>query len=282
MKTEDFNKVVNAVINTINSGDSVAYVTGGQGGSGFGWITPGTDEETVKENLLSYDTCEEIDADDICADFDGELDADRSEFDFWQLTKEGDGNPPYIQLAIVPDNYEDDEEEIMTLADIAYKEGLDTVDTTSERNGYPQNVRSAIVGFDDYDSAKEIADKYDLSLIWIDKREGWHIWHRGDTAYGPMEISPEDFGANYEFEDDVNAYKGIVFETIEDKISRGMVDYDGIKEIMKKAEEVIEAIDGLEEGQTVVTYDEEYHDTIDLHPIYFCNDGKHTKLAAVK
>ena len=46
-RSADFYKVVNAVINTLNHGDSVAYVTGGQGGSGYGVFDTNEDTENI-------------------------------------------------------------------------------------------------------------------------------------------------------------------------------------------------------------------------------------------
>ena len=51
--SSEFYKVMNAVINTLNHGDSVAYVSGGQGGSGFGLFSPDEDlrELRIQSNI---------------------------------------------------------------------------------------------------------------------------------------------------------------------------------------------------------------------------------------
>ena len=53
-RSADFYRVVNAVINTLNQGDSVAYVTGGQGGSGYGVFDTNEDTEKILRAALRY------------------------------------------------------------------------------------------------------------------------------------------------------------------------------------------------------------------------------------
>ena len=63
--SSEFYKVVNAVINTLNHGDSVAYVSGGQGGSGFGLFSPDEDFRELRLHLLNdYNSVEYLDVDD--------------------------------------------------------------------------------------------------------------------------------------------------------------------------------------------------------------------------
>lgn len=81
-----------------------------------------------------------------------------------------------------------------TLEEIAYENGLEIVETTSERTGYPSHMMDALTGFSSFAEAKRIADEHNLTLIWIDQRDGWQNWHRGDMASEPMSINSSDFG----------------------------------------------------------------------------------------
>ena len=54
--------------------------------------------------------------------------------------------------------------------------------TTTDSNGYPQNEDLAIIGFDDWEQAKTIAEAngFDAKLLW--RRDGWSHWSfRGDA-----------------------------------------------------------------------------------------------------
>lgn len=168
-----------------------------------------------------------------------------------------------------------------TLEEIAYENGLEIVETTSERTGYPSHMMDALTGFSSFAEAKRIADEHNLTLIWIDQRDGWQIWHRGDMASEPMSINSSDFGDDYNFEDDSDDFMEMARERIADMCENGD-SFDDIRAYMEKIEEVTNAIDNLEEGQVVVTFCGEYYDTIDTHPISFSFDTKHTQLAAIK
>lgn len=168
-----------------------------------------------------------------------------------------------------------------TMDDIAAEEGLDLVETTSERNGYPSNLKYAIVGFKNFDDAKRIAAEHYLRLAWIDKRDGWQLWHRGNAAYEPMTISSADYGDDYNFENNKDSVMDLAYDVLEDMVDK-TASFDDIRKYMDEVEKVIDAVDNLEGDQMVVTYCGNYYDTIDVHPISFYHDTKHTQLAAVK
>lgn len=172
-------------------------------------------------------------------------------------------------------DYEED------LCDIADENGLEVVDTTSERSGYPRNLKKVLVGFDSFEQAEQISKENGLALIWIDRRDGWQLWHRGETAYEPMSIEEMDFGEDYSFEDDSERFMEMARERISEMCEEG-ASFDDIRSYMDKVEKVNDAIEDLEDDQTVVTYCGEYYDTIKLHPIYFSYDTKTTQLAAIK
>lgn len=168
-----------------------------------------------------------------------------------------------------------------TMDDIAEEEGLELVETTSERNGYPSHLEYALVGFKNFDDAKRIAAEHYLRLVWIDKRDGWQLWHRGDTAYEPMTISSSDYGDDYNFENSKDSVMEDAYTVLEDMVGK-TASFDDMRKYMDEVEKITEAIENLEDGQVVVTYCGSYYDTIDVHPISFYHDTKHTQLAAVK
>ncbi|MBQ7211102.1 MAG: hypothetical protein IJS19_00305 [Muribaculaceae bacterium] len=74
---------------------------------------------------------------------------------------------------------------------------LDVVNTTAARNGYPEQIRTALTSFDNFERAKQIAERENLRLVWIDKRDGQQLWHRGNSAYEPMTITADDYGEDW-------------------------------------------------------------------------------------
>ena len=58
------------------------------------------------------------------------------------------------------------------------RNNLQTIDTTSQANGYPSNEVTAIVGFSRLETAENFANKYGLSTVVLHKRDGWNFWAR--------------------------------------------------------------------------------------------------------
>ena len=168
---------------------------------------------------------------------------------------------------------EGDEYEEKSLADIADENDLEVVKTTCLRNGYPSNLCKAVVGFKSFEDAERIASENGLTLIWIDARDGWQLWYRGDTASEPMKITSDDFGDDFNFEYDRDDFMKRAHDVVADMAYQGE-EFDDIRAYMEKAEKVADAIENMEESQVVVTYQGEYYDTIEMRPIYFSYDGR--------
>ena len=62
--------------------------------------------------------------------------------------------------------------------ELSKRNNLQTIDTTSQANGYPSNEVTAIVGFSTLETAENFAKKYGLSTVLLHKRDGWHFWAR--------------------------------------------------------------------------------------------------------
>ena len=174
-----------------------------------------------------------------------------------------------------------DSDKEKTIDDIADENDLEVVETTSQRNGYPSNLCKAVVGFKSFEDAERFASENDLTLIWIDARDGWQLWHRGDTASEPMKITSDDFGDDFNFEYDRDDFMKRAHDVVADMAYQGE-EFDDIRAYMEKAEKVADAIENMEESQVVVTYQGEYYYTIEMRPIYFSYDGHITQLAAIK
>ena len=173
-------KVINAVINTLRNLDSVAYVSGGNGGSGFGLFSPSDDFHVIRKQLWDFDLCEDIDASD--EDFDilfnewAEYDEFDSAFHFYELSnREGQ-----LRDMIVEDY-----------------DGLSSVEITEGMNGYPCALRGAVVGVKSWDQAAQISDLYGVDLVKLQTRDGWQFYTSCGHIY-------EDFDMFDVYADDPN------------------------------------------------------------------------------
>lgn len=155
----------------------------------------------------------------------------------------------------------------------ACENGLEYVETTTGRNGYPENLRGAIIGFDNYGEAEKLARKYGLRITTLYRKDGWDLYERnGDTTYGPMEISAEDYGDDYSLmsaEDCEDFYENEVKPFLD-----AMESFDDLKAFISKEEELFEKLKSLDDGQVAVLRCGEYYETIGRELMKWSHDGK--------
>ena len=74
---------------------------------------------------------------------------------------------------ITKDNYR----EVLDL--IAEQNGLEVVNTTEGRNGYPIGIMPMLKGFESFEQFKEISAQYPiLNHFKLEKKDGWQLWFR--------------------------------------------------------------------------------------------------------
>jgi len=176
--SSDFYKVVNAVINTLNHGEAVVYVSGGQGGSGEGMFDCNEDNDKVRNSLLQFAKCEELDEDELLNDWSEEVltGARKSGFDFWELSGYGD-NAPCLQVMINPDYYVTSSYDLRDM--ICADTDLKAAEITTGMNGYPRGLRGAVLlggSGKTIEQMQELADMYGVELVSLHRRDGWQLW----------------------------------------------------------------------------------------------------------
>lgn len=155
---------------------------------------------------------------------------------------------------------------------------FELVETTIERNGYPSHVEKAFTGFSSWEQAKAFAHRYGLRLIWIEKYDGWNLWHRKGTAFEPMEIRECDFGGTCNFESDAEEVLQQLKEVID-----SCDDIEEIRKAIERFEPIIEACNSRGDDEVVVTINGDYYDTIiPERVIHFYYDTYTIELAAIK
>ena len=71
--------------------------------------------------------------------------------------------------------------------DLAHDLGLDTVAVTKGKNGYPEGLYKAIVGFSYFDNAEDFAEQVNGEVVLLSKRIGHHLWTNNGRAYEGIE-----------------------------------------------------------------------------------------------
>ena len=154
--------------------------------------------------------------------------------------------------------------------ELASEYDLRFVETTSGRNGYPENLKPALVGFDTFEDAEKFAQEHGLDTWLFHKRDGWQLWNRVHSVNEPMSISCEDYG------DDYNLYTASSLENyFEDEVKPCLENFDnieGLREFLDKQETIMDELENLDEDEAVVTLWGEYRETIQLHPMEWIHD----------
>lgn len=166
------------MINTLNHGEVVVCVSGGQGGSGEGMFDFNEDNMKVRRSLLQFAKCEELDEDELMNDWSEEVldGARKSSFDFWELSGYGD-NAPCLQVMINPDYYVTSSYDLRDM--ICEEQDLEAAEITTGMNGYPRGLRGCVLlggSGKTIEQMQELADMYGVELVSLHRRDGWKLW----------------------------------------------------------------------------------------------------------
>lgn len=84
------------------------------------------------------------------------------------------------------------------IQEIAKEYNLELIATTTANNGYPQEIKRALIGFTSYEQAEMVAERYgkELGLVFdcFTKCDGWTFWSRDKKPalpYTPYDMVAE-------------------------------------------------------------------------------------------
>ncbi len=161
------------------------------------------------------------------------------------------------------------------LVDVIEENGLELIDTTSAKNGYPQDLQKAIIGFDTFEQAEALAKENGLRIEFFQQHDGWDLWYRtGWQAGEPFLRSAEDYGDDYS-EFSKKELEGFYENNVQPMVS-DFEDFDSLRSFLNMEEKIKDEIEEAEEGEIVITYCGEYFDTIVEHPMaYHCDSNSY-------
>lgn len=158
---------------------------------------------------------------------------------------------------------------------------LTTISTTSEASGYPANVQTAIIGFNNFDEAEKFAKENKLDIIRVERAHGSDLWTRRGTAYKELERDGSEFG------DDWMVYNPLSFDAQEffaDSVKDVVTDMETLDdaiECLNKFKELIDAIENADDDELVLS-DGSNIETITTHCMRYSYDSRTYAIALIQ
>lgn len=151
------------------------------------------------------------------------------------------------------------------IKDLAYEFGYEYIETTSERNGYPSNLKPAIVGSESFEEAEAFADANNLELNLFHRKHGWQLWVRDNhVAYHPINVR-----ALYEGSCNVETYDVSDCEDYYDDHVRGALNafdcIDAVEEFLKDQCEIMDELSIIDESEFILVTDGKYVNTLQCY-----------------
>jgi len=161
-----------------------------------------------------------------------------------------------------------------SLFEIAQDENLTYIETTTGSNGYPQNLKPAIIGFDDFAHAEKVSEEYGLEIQIFTKKAGQQLYSRtGNRAYEPLKNSCKDYGDNYsQFENGLTEE-----EFFNDEVKEALSSFDNFDDLQNfitDKKKIFEEIEKSDEGELIITQMGRYYETIKKESMQFYHDTK--------
>ena len=167
-----------------------------------------------------------------------------------------------------------------SINEIASENGLHVISTTTGLNGYPQFLKKAIIGFENFEQAENLVEEYHLDIEIFTKRDGWQLWNRDNNhAYDAFDRSANDYGENYQqFESNMSQDDFLQQIGAADFIHGLAHEEDGldrIEDYIKGIRELYDEIVIADDDEIVIAEGDVYVETIKEQTMQYSYDTKH-------
>ena len=166
-----------------------------------------------------------------------------------------------------------------SINEIVSENDLQVIDTTTGLNGYPQCLKQAIIGFENFEQAEKLAEEYHLDIEVFTKRDGWQLWSRGNNhAYDAFERSASDYGENFQqFEANMSQddfLQQVGASSFIDELADEEDGLDRIEEYMRDLRELYNAIASAADDEIVIADGDVYVETVKEKTMQYSYDTK--------
>lgn len=152
--------------------------------------------------------------------------------------------------------------------------GFEIVETTSSRSGYPEGLKWALTGFEDWGEAAMAAKDLGGEIISLRRRDGQQLWTRDGRVFEPYTRTPESDDEEIwpGGEQSAREYWDGESVALAEALQRGELDAEGLAAWAAKISKARQEIADADEAQGVVTRRGEFVEVIDLRPMSY-HDG---------
>lgn len=165
------------------------------------------------------------------------------------------------------------------ILDRAEELGLTIIETTSEGNGYPRNLKKAIVGFESFEQAEEFAKENGGEVIELAKKAGQQLWGRRGRAWEPFDMRKVyDDDPCYElyFCGDEERFT----EDIKEQIAE-MNDFALIPSFVETKAEIWDEFCTLGEDEFILVKNGEFEEVIEQKKMSYEYDGTYHQIGVI-
>lgn len=167
-----------------------------------------------------------------------------------------------------------------TILDRAEELGYEIIETTSEGNGYPSNLKKAIIGFEDFEDAESFASKYGLRVEKFYRKAGWQLWVRGNNtaykAYDMAEVYRDEPCHSLYFCGDEELFTDNVKEQIAE-----LNDFELIQAVVVKKSKIWDEFCTLGEDEFILVYEDELDCVMERYRMAYEYDSTYYRIGVI-
>lgn len=167
--------------------------------------------------------------------------------------------------------------------EIGEQNDLTFVETTSASNGYPSYIKPALIGFDNFEQAQNLADQTGASIQVFQKKDGWQLWYRtGVEAFEALSNSAEDYGDNFS-EEHFSSEEEVLEDLKETLRDLETPDFETLETFISDRKEIWEEIENADlETEIVISNYGKYFETIPKRSMNWSHDTKHLVIGLIQ
>jgi hypothetical protein len=166
-----------------------------------------------------------------------------------------------------------------TILDRADELGLTIIETTSEGNGYPRNLKTAIVGFEDFEDAENFAQENGGEIIELKRKAGQQLWSRGSRAFEPFYMSTiygNDPNCEIYFCGDEERF----IDNVKEQIAE-LNDFALIQSYVEEKSEIWDEFCTLGENEFILVKDGKFEDVIEEERMDYEYDSTYYRIGVI-